>query len=120
MLRWALVFSVVVAVANGKILSAQQFQQELRKNHVPEWMIGTFTCIAKRESGFNTAARNWHTGDHGIFQISQKYWCSPPGKGCKVSCDALRNNDLKDDIKCAMLIYNKSGFNAWATYQYCR
>ncbi|XP_017770657.1 PREDICTED: lysozyme D-like [Nicrophorus vespilloides] len=124
----AIILSLALATAlvcDGRILSPSQFQKELRRNNVPEWMIPTWTCIAEHESHFDTAAWNRQSGDHGILQISELYWCYPPGKGCGVNCNALRNDDITDDIKCAMHVYKetskmkKNGFSAWVTYKYC-
>jgi hypothetical protein len=64
------------------------------------------------------------SGDHGLFQISDLFWCSPPGKGwaCGVSCADLEDDDIKDDVVCARRIYRQhqrisgNGFTAWAVY----
>ncbi|XP_017768435.1 PREDICTED: lysozyme D-like [Nicrophorus vespilloides] len=120
-----LLASSVLCTAFGRILSPDQFAKELRQNNVPEWMIPTWQCIAQHESNYNTAARNTESGDHGIFQISQIYWCSPPGTGCGVTCAAMENDDIRDDIRCAMHVYQETtrlsgnGFTAWTTYKYC-
>lgn len=57
--------------------------------------------------------------EHGLFKISDNYWCSPPGKGkgCNMSCDKLHDYDIADDIRCAQRIYSAEGFNAWESYQ---
>jgi hypothetical protein len=89
-------------------------------------------CIAKHESEFNTSAvghlNGDGSGDHGLFQISDLFWCSPPGTGwaCGVSCAHLEDDDIKDDVVCAKRIYRQhkrisgNGFTAWAVYgPYC-
>jgi hypothetical protein len=107
--------------------------RELREVHnIPEEQIATWVCIALHESQFNTSAvghaNGDGSGDHGLFQISDLYWCSPPGKGwvCGVSCADLEDDDIKDDVTCAKRIYRQhqrmtgDGFTAWAVYKsYC-
>lgn len=60
-----------------------------------------------------------------MFQISDIYWCSPPGqgKGCELSCAELEDNDIRDDVECILKIFeehtniNGDGFTAWAVYK---
>ncbi|KAL3212718.1 hypothetical protein MRX96_007774 [Rhipicephalus microplus] len=52
--------------------------------------------------------------DYGIFQINNGYWCSPGRHNeCKVSCSALKSDNIGPSIKCAKQIYKRHGFNAW-------
>jgi hypothetical protein len=110
-----------------------ELARELKEVHsIPEDQIATWVCIAKHESEFNTSAvghlNGDGSGDHGLFQISDLFWCSPPGKGwaCGVSCADLEDDDIKDDVVCAKRIYRQhqrisgNGFTAWAVYgTYC-
>jgi hypothetical protein len=116
-----------------KVYERCELVRELKKVHsIPEEQIATWVCIAKHESQLNTSAvghvNGDGSGDHGLFQISDIYWCSPPGKGwvCGVSCAALEDDDIKDDVECAKRIHRHhqrmtgDGFTAWAVYQpYC-
>lgn len=120
--------------SNGKVYSRCELAIELRDKHnIPIDQIATWVCIAHRESRYNTSAIGRlnadGSGDHGIFQISDIYWCSPPGKGwvCGLSCSDLEDDDITDDIQCMQIIYEEhqrlsgNGFNAWAVYQpYCK
>lgn len=117
----------------GKIYSRCELAKELRyvynMDHVHTWV-----CIAQRESNFDTAAVGRlnadGSGDHGIFQISDKYWCSSlqrDGKACGVECSKFEDSDISDDVKCIKKIYEEHqqlfgyGFQAWTTYEpYCR
>lgn len=122
------------AVKKGLIYERCELAQELRNRHgMPDDQIGTWVCIAHHESRFNTSAIGRlnadGSADHGLFQISDIYWCSPPGKGwvCGLSCAQLEDNDISDDVECMKIIYEEhqrlsgDGFNAWAVYQpYCR
>lgn len=117
-----------------KIYEKCEFAQELYHYHgIPMDMIETITCIANEESSFNTAAlgRKNKDGskDHGIFQISDLFWClndeknlQKPGNDCNMSCANLRDDDITDDVRCMKQIYDRtsrfssSGFDAWTVY----
>lgn len=96
----------------------------LTRHNIPKDQIPTWVCIARHESEYNTSAINHDSGDHGLFQISHIYWCSPPGNGhaCGLPCSSLENDDIEDDIGCAKRIYREhtglsgDGFNAWVAY----
>ncbi|XP_014239425.1 lysozyme-like [Cimex lectularius] len=112
----------------AKVFTPCELAEVLRETgKVPEEQISTWVCIARYESEFNSSAVGSQNGDgsndHGIFQISDKYWCSPEGYACNVSCEQLTDDDLTDDVKCARRIYRQhqrlqgDGFKAWAVYQ---
>lgn len=84
-------------------------------------------CIAEQESHFNTSAigtlNKDKSRDFGIFQISEKFWCSPSGGGgCQRKCSDFVDADIADDVECFKTIFDetarfsKSGFEAWAVY----
>ncbi|XP_021915816.1 lysozyme S-like, partial [Zootermopsis nevadensis] len=131
-----LLFMVIYWSPEGgycKVYERCELARELKEIHnISEEQIPTWVCIAQHESDFNTSAvghvNGDGSGDHGLFQISDLYWCSPPGRGwvCGVSCADLEDDDIKDDVACARTIYrqhqrlNGDGFTAWAVYQpYC-
>lgn len=120
----------VVCLASAKVYERCELARELRNVHrMPEHQIATWVCIAKHESLYNTSAHNPGSGDHGLFQISQIYWCSPPGQGygCFKPCSAFADDDIADDVKCIRTIFEEhsrisgDGFNAWVVYPlYCK
>ncbi|XP_017773019.1 PREDICTED: lysozyme c-1-like [Nicrophorus vespilloides] len=107
----------------SKVFSPEEFGEVMRNasgvnaSHIEIWK-----CLVKWESSFDTAAHNTKSGDHGIFQINEKWWCSPPGKYCQVACVSLRDDDITDDIECALSVYDEherisgNGFRAWHGY----
>ncbi|XP_059614468.1 uncharacterized protein LOC132260410 [Phlebotomus argentipes] len=116
--------------SRAKIYDRCELAQELvYRHHIPIEEVATWVCIAQHESNFNTSAVGHlnadGSGDHGLFQISDIYWCSPPGKGwvCGLSCAQLEDDDISDDVKCMRKIYAEhqrlsgDGFNAWAVYR---
>lgn len=119
------------SVGEGKVYERCELARELLNQHqVPMNQIATWVCIAKHESAFNTSAigrLNWDgSEDHGLFQISDIYWCGESGKACGVQCTEMRDNDITDDVKCIEQIYEEhqrlsgDGFNAWTVYPRCR
>lgn len=117
-------------VSEAKRYDRCDLARELKTLHrFPADQIATWICIAKYESNYNTDAWNKDSGDHGLFQISQLFWCSPPGEGraCNRACKDFRDDDIADDVSCVKRIYREhqrlsgDGFNAWVAYQhYCR
>lgn len=108
----------------GKIYNRCELARELLYVHkLPAHEIHIWVCIAQHESEFDTTAIGMlnadNSHDHGIFQISDKYWCSP-GTGCNIECVNLRDANLTDDIACLKKIFAEGGFGQWATYEsYC-
>lgn len=49
------------------------------------------------------------------LQINSKDWCRKGRKGgeCNSRCEDFLDEDIRDDIKCAKIIYNRLGFNGW-------
>lgn len=114
-----------IRYTTSKVYKRCELARELRDIHeIPENQLATWICIVKHESSFNTSALNPDSGDHGLFQISQLYWCSPGGHACGVSCSSLEDDDIEDDVICARRIYRQhqrifgDGFSAWAVYPY--
>nr|CAH7719859.1 unnamed protein product [Callosobruchus chinensis]CAH7764619.1 unnamed protein product [Callosobruchus chinensis] len=113
------------AAVQGKVFQRCQLVKLLRDTyHMPN--LATWVCIAEKESHYNTAAVNRQSGDHGIFQISQLYWCDKGNKGCGHKCSDYENDDISDDVKCVLQIYKETaklrgdGFTAWTTYPQCK
>lgn len=123
-------FLLSVASVSAKVYDRCELARELKYVHeVPSHEVATWVCIVAHESIYNTAAMNPGSGDHGLFQISQLYWCSPPGDGfgCNAPCSAFRDDNIADDVKCVRRIFKEhkrisgDGFNAWAVYPlYCK
>jgi len=118
-------------VGKGKVYERCELAKELRYKHdIPMEHIATWVCIAKHESSFNTSAigrLNWDgSEDHGLFQISDLFWCGQNGKACGLPCDELRDNDITNDVDCIKIIHKEhtrlsgDGFTAWAVYPRCK
>jgi len=82
-------------------------------------------CLIRWESNFDTGAvgrlNSDGSEDHGLFQISDKYWCAREGVdgACGINCSDLENEELRDDAICARRIFRVTkfktgnGFDAW-------
>lgn len=99
---------------NRKVYERCELAQELRyKHNVPLDQIHTWVCIVQRESNFDTSAIGRLNADgsldHGLFQISDIYWCldGGVGKGCNAACTDFEDTDITDDVKCVTQIYEE-------------
>ncbi|KAL1434128.1 hypothetical protein MTO96_011779 [Rhipicephalus appendiculatus] len=108
----------------AKVFEKCELARELLYVHgFPEDQIPQWVCIAEHESLFNSSAvghLNWDgSADHGLFQINDRYWCSPPGpkNECYLNCSDLEDDDITDDVECVRLIYKRHGFSAWAVWR---
>ncbi|XP_025836999.1 uncharacterized protein LOC112906652 [Agrilus planipennis] len=120
--------SIVVCTIEAKVFERCELARELHGIHdIPIDQLATWVCIAYHESRYDTAARNPGSGDHGIFQISEHYWCSASGDdilACGLPCSAFEDDDIEDDVICARRAYRQhqrlsgNGFNAWSVYRY--
>ncbi|XP_073975128.1 lysozyme P-like [Rhodnius prolixus] len=119
--------SLFAVLSWAKVYERCELVRELLEEHkAPRDQLSTWVCIVEHESQYNTSAvgRLSSEGtDHGLFQISSIYWCSPPGHACAISCDSLEDDDITDDWRCAKRIYRQhkylsgNGFTAWAVYR---
>ncbi|XP_046688019.1 lysozyme C-like [Homalodisca vitripennis] len=134
-MRCALLAVLLAQQAFCRVFERCELVRELsqKKHRIPEADLATWVCIARYESEYNTSAvghlNGDGSGDHGLLQISDLYWCSPPGVGmaCGLNCDQLEDDDITDDVVCARRIYRAhkrrtgDGFTAWAVYgRHCR
>ncbi|KAE8737425.1 Lysozyme [Frankliniella occidentalis] len=124
----------LLAPARAKVYERCELARELMHSHdVPRDQLAVWVCIARHESEYNTTAvghvNGDGSGDHGIFQISDLYWCSHQGRGkaCGMACSELLDDNIADDMQCAKRIHREhqglsgNGFNAWAVYaQHCK
>lgn len=111
------------SLTNGKILDRCELAKLLKNADITGDNLYKWVCIGQ-QVGLDTS-RNYISpngvGSYGIFQISDEYWCARYGSGkmCEISCTKLMDDDIRDDIMCALNIYNEhkqrtgDGFSAW-------
>jgi hypothetical protein len=126
MFRWCAQLLVVLASASARIYDRCELARELAETL--RQPVATWVCIAQHESHYNTSAIGRLNGDgsadHGLFQISELYWCD--GGACDLPCSSLRDDDIEDDLECIQLIHKQhtaisgQGYDAWTVYNlYC-
>ncbi|XP_065358918.1 uncharacterized protein LOC135953142 [Calliphora vicina] len=134
--QWRFILALLIAsscrVVESKVFERCELAKVLRQRHRLDLTeVAQWVCIAQHSSGFNTAAQAFSPtgGSHGLFQISDVYWCSPPGQGagCNLQCHKLRDDNLSDDLSCVKRIYDEhhrisgDGYTAWNAYQqFCK
>lgn len=113
---------VFIENLDGKRFGRCELAKLLVFNGIPYKDVPDWVCLAyyqsRLESSFMSPVSNGHR-EYGIFQISSRYWCAPPGpyNDCGVRCSALTDDNLDDDIKCAKLIYRRHKFDAWNAWK---
>ncbi|XP_043216152.1 lysozyme P-like [Amphibalanus amphitrite] len=108
-----------------------QLARELMRHGMPEHELADWLCLADHESRYDTGAvgrlNGDRTVDHGLFQISDLYWCDwsreEPQRSyrnlCRASCDDFRDDDITNDLACVRQIFDEhkrlqgNGFMAW-------
>lgn len=118
-LLWLFTLEVIIA----KQMERCALVQKLKQLGLSNADNAKYVCIAFRESTFRTHVIS-PTNDYGIFQLSGRWWCQPSDGSqssnvCKLSCAALLNDDISDDLKCAEIVRKEHGWNAWTTNSYC-
>ncbi|KAJ0171828.1 hypothetical protein K1T71_012591 [Dendrolimus kikuchii] len=114
-----LTFSCLVIQA--KVYTRCQLTRELLKNSFPRTFLSNWVCLIEQESDRNTSAYVVKTPRrkyYGLFQIGSE-WCKEGRKGgkCDISCEALLDEDIKNDSTCAMKIFEQEGFKYWSKWE---
>ncbi|XP_067118795.1 lysozyme 1B-like isoform X3 [Centruroides vittatus] len=116
------ILSFFVCTGWGRVYERCELGRELYERFkFPKQDLSRWLCIAYWESNYDTSAiyQSYDNAvGHGLFQVSDKYWCQPSNgrystNGCNMTCDALEDDDISDDIQCALSIYRRFGFNGW-------
>ncbi|XP_022235554.1 uncharacterized protein LOC111083356, partial [Limulus polyphemus] len=85
-------------------------------------------CLLYWESRYDTSVEKRNsdgTANHGLFQISDRYWCqssqrSPSINICQLSCNELRDDDIYDDVNCVLEMFHRHEFNIWpSSFEKC-
>ncbi|XP_067127072.1 lysozyme-like [Centruroides vittatus] len=124
-MKFLLVFvALLQTYCQAKIYDRCELARELlRRFHFSRKTIGHWICLVEHESSYNTAGKgepNWDGSyDHGLFQINDRYWCSPPHhvNECNVRCSDLRTDDISIAVKCAKKIFEVHNFYAWVAWK---
>ncbi|XP_017893366.1 lysozyme c-1-like [Ceratina calcarata] len=116
----ALLIVLIADQVQGKILAKCDAVKELDKAKVPRSMISNWICLMQSESKMNTSLitgpKTASSYSYGIFQINSLKYCSRGHSGglCNKRCEDFANDDIQDDIQCAVKIMNVDGLKAWS------
>lgn len=129
MRRLILLLLMAVVVVDAIKFERCQFLDVLRDFGVASVRdAAVWTCLAERLTNLNTSrvTQNKEEKYYGLFQVNSRYWCSIDGGGCNLACDLLVDDNVEDDIKCALQIFEETqqikedGFLAWPAYEGCK
>lgn len=85
-----------IKTSDGKVWEVCELARELHKNRgfsrdeLPDWM-----CLIEHESSYNSKAvggpNTDGSYDWGLWQINDRYWCTPgsKGKACNLDCNSM-------------------------------
>ncbi|EDW08226.1 lysozyme [Drosophila mojavensis] len=125
-LRWSkasaflLTLSVILLLTQtqSKLLTRCQLAKELLRHDFPRSYLSNWVCLVESESGRSTSKSMQlpnQSVSYGLFQINSKNWCRKGRRGgiCNIKCEEFLNDEISDDSRCAMQIFNRHGFQAW-------
>jgi len=135
---------MVVGAASAKVFTKCEFAEALKVADplITLEELNNFTCVAENGTRFDTGyvelLRQDKSVHHGIFSLSDRYWCHNEMSQewgtegfniCNMTCADASDANLKDDLECARIIRNErtswdksdpTGYSAWIAYsRYC-
>src|SRR5690242_7872463 len=103
------------ALLAGRKIPSAEVAQILKSVGFPDDMLGPMVCTAKYESSFFERASNKNkngTVDRGLLQVNSVHL---GGASCPRTAEALY--DAKTNAKCALVIFDEQGIEAWYGYK---
>ncbi|KAM9456631.1 lysozyme C-like [Clarias gariepinus] len=121
-----LVFFLLLAGVSAKKYDQCKLAKDLKAAGMDGFngvTLAQWVCLAKYVSDFNTnkvVVDIDGSTDFGIFQISNRWWCTDgkfkSANGCKLSCSELIKDDITKSIACAKTILKEQGPKAWVAW----
>ncbi|XP_062136513.1 lysozyme isoform X1 [Drosophila sulfurigaster albostrigata] len=117
-LSLVLLLSLSPSETQSKLLTRCQLAKELLRHDFPRSYLSNWVCLVESESGRSTSKSMQlpnQSVSYGLFQINSKNWCRKGRRGgiCNIKCEEFLNDEISDDSRCAMQIFNRHGFQAW-------
>ncbi|ALC41413.1 CG11159 [Drosophila busckii] len=113
-----LLLLLTLTQVQAKLLTRCQLAKELLRHDFPRSYLSNWVCLVEAESGRSTSKSMQlpnQSVSYGLFQINSKNWCRKGRRGgiCNIKCEEFLNDEISDDSRCAMQIFNRHGFQAW-------
>ncbi|XP_030368954.1 lysozyme [Scaptodrosophila lebanonensis] len=110
--------TLLMSQTQAKLLTRCQLAKELLRHDFPRSYLSNWVCLVESESGRSTSKSMQlpnQSVSYGLFQINSKNWCRKGRRGgiCNIKCEDFLNDEISDDSRCAMQIFNRHGFQAW-------
>ncbi|XP_068624200.1 lysozyme-like [Battus philenor] len=116
-----LTLAITTVVVRARVFTRCQLTHELLRCRFPRTFISNWVCMIEQESNRNTSAlviKNQKKKFYGLFQIGSEY-CKEGRKGgkCNITCEALLDEDIKEDSLCAIKVFEEEGFKYWSRWE---
>lgn len=115
-LRIFLLISVSLELCFAKQFKYCELKNELQLKHkIPSKEIFKHLCVV--DPSLDT---KWKIGSvFGLYAIESQWWCGQTerGGGCNVTCSALLDDDISDDVACGTIILSQQGIEAWDLHE---
>ncbi|KAJ8708361.1 hypothetical protein PYW07_010486 [Mythimna separata] len=116
------VFSFITSeFCEAKVFSRCTLSRQLLKyKGIQKSYLGTWVCLIEKVSKRDTKAflaKSSGKKFYGLYQIPNE-WCKEKKRGglCNIACEALLDDDIRDDTACALQIAEKHGFQYWSKW----
>ncbi|KAI8423697.1 hypothetical protein MSG28_012730 [Choristoneura fumiferana] len=119
--RLLVVLAITSTLVNAKVFKRCELTRELLKLNIPRTFLSNWVCLIEQESYRNTSAlvtKAPRRKYYGLYQIGSE-WCKEGRKGgkCDISCEALLDDDIRDDSACALNVFEQEGFKYWSKWE---
>lgn len=104
---------------DARIVGQCDAVKELSKAGISKTFHSNWVCLIQNVSGFRTdlvtGPQTASSYAFGIFQISSRKYCvrGRAGGVCNKKCEDFLNDDIADDVACAVKIFNAEGLKYW-------
>lgn len=103
-------------LCNAKIYTECELAQELFNRHtIPRDDIYKHLCVAYGLKTDEIDGESTKTGHLGIYRVGGKWWCGQdkPAGTCNMLCSELLDDDITDDVQCAIHIFSSHKLEGW-------
>ncbi|XP_069809836.1 lysozyme C-3-like [Dendropsophus ebraccatus] len=114
-----LILAALTATTTSQASDRCMWLDALKKYGLDDKTVASLMCVAHHISNFNKFLVK--DNFHGVFQVSAHAWCQcakfKSQNLCHMECSALRDQNLNDDIKCALTVVQTQGYTAWYVWK---